>query len=190
MIICKEVDKSFLELYDKVAMNVDVHSEYKVQRINNGLGGLILEEVQVEPYVKDLSIYERATEYEKEFDITNWKFYMAFDGDIPVGAMTVAGPTKGLNMLYGRKDACVLWDIRIADAYKRMGIGQKLLDMGVSDAKKNGYQQMIIECQNNNVQACKFYQKQGAVLSKIDMYAYYLEPEIRDEIQFIWYLDI
>ncbi len=28
--------------------------------------------------------------------------------------------------------------------------------------------------QNNNVQACKFYQKQGAVLSKIDMYAYYL----------------
>ena len=190
MIICKEVDKSFLELYDKVAMNVDVYSEYKVQRINNGLGGLVLEEVQVEPYVKDLSIYERATEYEKEFDIINWKFYMAFDGDIPVGAMTVAGPTKGLNMLYGRKDACVLWDIRIADAYKRMGIGQKLLDMGVSDAKKNGYQQMIIECQNNNVQACKFYQKQGAVLSKIDMYAYYSEPEIRDEIQFIWYLDI
>lgn len=29
------------------------------------------------------------------------------------------------------------------------------------------------------------YQKQGAVLSKIDMYAYYLEPEIRNEIQFI-----
>ena len=49
---------------------------------------------------------------------------------------------------------------------------------------------MIIECQNNNVAACKFYHKQGAVLSKIDMYAYYSEPEIRDEIQFIWYLDI
>ena len=29
MITFKEVDKSFLELYDKVSMNVNVHSEYK-----------------------------------------------------------------------------------------------------------------------------------------------------------------
>ena len=47
MITVKEIDKSFLELYDKVAMNVDVQSEYHVKRINNGLGGLILEEVKV-----------------------------------------------------------------------------------------------------------------------------------------------
>ncbi len=33
MIAVKEVDKSFLELYDKVSMNVDVHSEYRVKRI-------------------------------------------------------------------------------------------------------------------------------------------------------------
>ena len=81
MITVKEIDKSFLELYDKVAMNVDVQSEYHVKRINNGLGGLILEEVKVKPYIKDLSIYERAAEYEKEFDISNWRFYMAFDDD-------------------------------------------------------------------------------------------------------------
>ena len=190
MITVKEVDKSFLAFYDSVSMNVDVRSEYQVIRVDSGLGGLRLEETQVEPYVKDLSQYECASKYEEEFDITNWRFYMAFDGEIPVGAMTVAGKTEGLNMLYGRKDACVLWDIRIADAYKRRGIGQKLLDMGVLDAKKDGYRQMIIECQNNNVQACRFYQKQGAVLSKIDMYAYYSEPEIRNEVQLIWYLDI
>jgi len=161
MITFREVDNSFLALYDKVSMNVDMCSEYKVKGINNGLGGLVLEEVAVMPYVKDLSIYERATEYEKQFDITNWRFYMAFDEDI-----------------------------RVADAYKHKGIGQRLLDMGVANARKDGYQQMIIECQNNNVPACKFYHKQGAMLSKIDMYAYYSEPEIRDEIQLIWYLDI
>ncbi len=190
MIIFREVDKSFLELYDKVSMNVNVYSEYKVKRINNGLGGFVFEEVSVEPYIKDLSIYERAAEYENEFDITNWRFYLAFDGDIPVGAMTIVGKTEGLNMLYGREDACVLWDIRVADTYKHKGIGQKLLNMGILNAKKDGYQQLIIECQNNNVAACKFYQKQGAVLSKIDMYAYYSDPESRNEIQFIWYLDI
>lgn len=99
MIFYKEVDKSYFELYDQVSMNVDVHSEYKIERINQGLGGLLLEEVPVTPYIKDLSKYERATEYEKQFDITNWRFYMAFDEDVPVGAMTIAGTTKGLNML-------------------------------------------------------------------------------------------
>lgn len=190
MITYKEVDKTYFALYDTVPQNVDVRSEYKVQRVNNGLGGLILEEIPVESYVKDLSKYDRATEYEKQFDITNWKFYMAFDGEIPVGAMTIAGTTKGLNMLYGRTDACVLWDIRVADAYKHQGIGQKLLDMGIGGAQEDGYRQVIIECQNNNVPACRFYQKQGAVLAKIDMYAYYSDPAIRDEVQFVWYLDI
>ena len=190
MIIFKEVDSSFFEQYDRVSMNVDVQSEYRVERINNGLGGFVFEEIQVKPYIKDLSKYECATEYENNFDIANWRFYMAFDGDIPVGAMTVAGKTEGLNMLYGREDACVLWDIRVADAYKHNGIGEKLLNMGITDAKNDGYVQMIIECQNNNVPACRFYQKHGAVLSKIDMYAYYSEPEVRNEIQFVWYLNI
>ena len=93
-------------------------------------------------------------------------------------------------MLYGRNDACVLWDIRVADAYKHHGIGQKLLDIGLAGAKKEGYSQMIIECQNNNVPACNFYKKQGAMLSKIDMYAYYFEADIRNEVQFVWYLNL
>ncbi len=37
----------------------------------------------------------------------------------------------------------------------------------------------------DNVQACRFYRKQGAVLSKIDIYAYYLEAEIKNEVQMI-----
>lgn len=190
MIIFKEVDNSYFELYDKVSMNVDVRSEYIVKRINNGLGGLILEETMVQPYRKDLSVYARAAEYEKDFDLTNWRYYMAFEGDVPVGAMTVAGKTPGMNMLSGREDACVLWDIRVDDACKRNGIGKNLLHMGISGAGHDGYHQMIIECQNNNVPACRFYQSQGAVLTRIDMYAYYLDPGAKNEVQLIWYLDL
>ena len=190
MIQYKEIDSSFFELYDRVSMNVDVQTELKITRVNNGLNGLRFDEVPVTPYIKDLSQYERATDYEKLFDITNWKFFMAFDDEIPVGAITMAGTTEGLNMLGGRKDACVLWDIRVADGYKHRGIGQKLFDLGKKSAQQAGYKQMIIECQNNNVPACKFYQKQGALLSKVDMYAYSLDPEIQDEIQFVWYLEL
>ena len=190
MIYVKKTDRSCFEMYDSVSMNVDLKSEYKVKRIDNGLGGFILEEVLVTPYVKDLSVYERATEYEKEFDITHWSFYMAFDDEKPVGAATVAARTDKLYMLAGRDDACVLWDIRVADEYKHQGIGQKLFDLAVKNAKADGYRQMIIECQNNNVPACNFYRKQGALLSKVDMYAYYQEEACRNEVQFLWYLDL
>lgn len=40
MIIFKEIDNSYFDLYDKVSMNIDVRSEYIVKRIDNGLGGL------------------------------------------------------------------------------------------------------------------------------------------------------
>ena len=148
MIILKLIIKPFL--YDQVSMNVEVDSEYKLKRIDSGLGGFLFEEVPVEKCIKDLSEYELAKEYEKTFDISTWKFYMAFAEDKPIGAATVAGPTENLNMLSGRTDACVLWDIRVQDGYKHQGIGQKLFDM----------------------------------------YAYYSEPEVRDEIQLIWYLDL
>ena len=190
MIHVKKTDRSCFELYDSVSQNVDVKSEYRIKRIDNGLGGLVLEEVPVTPYIKDLSVYERATEFEKEFDITHWSFYMAFDDEKPVGALTIAARTDKLYMLGGRDDACVLWDIRVADEYKHRGIGQKMLDLAIKDAKADGYKQMIIECQNNNVPACNFYRKQGALLSKIDMYAYYQEEACRDEAQFVWYLDL
>ena len=184
------MDKTCFELYDQVSQNVDVRSEYRVTRINNGLGGLVFEEVSVTPYVKDLSVYEQATKYEEMFDVSNWRFFMAFDGETPVGAMTVSGTTEGMYMLGGRTDACVLWDIRVADGYKHKGIGQKMLDMGIAAARADGYRLMIIECQNNNVTACKFYRKQGAQLSKVDMNAYDSEPEVADEVQFVWHLEL
>lgn len=63
MILIKEVDKTYFELYDTISMNVDVQSEYRIKRIDNGLGGLLFEKIVVEPYTKDLSVYERATDY-------------------------------------------------------------------------------------------------------------------------------
>ena len=140
MISVKRMDKTCFGMYDTIPMNVDVRTEYQMKRIDNRLG-LIFEEVQVAPYRKDLSVYERAVEYEEKFDIANWYFYMAFDEDKPIGAMTIAGRTPDLNMLSGRDDACVLWDIRVADNYKHQGIGQRLMDIGIEDARN--VQQLI-----------------------------------------------
>lgn len=39
MITYKQVDKSYFEIYDKIPMKVHVESEYKIEKIDNGLGG-------------------------------------------------------------------------------------------------------------------------------------------------------
>ncbi len=102
----KEVDKTYFDLYDQVSMNVEVHSIYTLKRLDSGLSGFIFDEVPVNEYIKDYSKYEIAKEYEKTFDISTWRFYMAFEGEKPVGAATVAGPTENNYMLSGRKETC------------------------------------------------------------------------------------
>lgn len=190
MITYREIDESYFEEYDRIPMLVHIKSILKVKKIENGLGGIFLKETPVNEYLKNLGVYEEATKYTKEFDITNWTFFMAFYDELPIGAGTVVSRTKNVNMLDGRDDMSVLWDIRVDDRYKRQGVGTKLFTMAVKWSKANGFKQMKIECQNNNVQACKFYHKQGAVLGKIDEYAYYNDINIEDGVQLIWYLDL
>ena len=190
MITYREIDESFLNEYDRIPMLIHVKSIFSIEKIDNGLGGFLLKETPVKEYIKDLGVYELAINYSQSFDISNWAFFMAFDNDIPIGAVTIASKTKDVDMLDGRGDMSVLWDIRVDDRYKQQGVCTELFKNAVEWSKSNGMKQMKIECQNINVPACKFYHKHGAILGKVDEYAYYKDAEIKDEIQFIWYLDL
>ena len=192
MIIYKQVDTAYFSQYDSIPMRVNVKSYYKIEKTNRGLGGFTLVETPVEkPYIRDFCIGDDETvERWKRFDLTNWAFFMAFDGERPVGAATIASRDKNVNMLSGRDDLAVLWDIRVDEFYKHQGVGQALFDMAVNWSREQGFVQMKIECLNNNVPAVKFYHKQGAELSAIDEYAYYKESEYRHETQFIWFLNL
>lgn len=190
LITYREIDESYFEKYDRIPMLVHVKSIFRLEKIENGLGGILLKETIVNEITKNLGVYEEATKYADKFDITNWAFFMAFDKEIPIGAVTIASKTKDVQMLDDRDDICVLWDIRVDDRYKQQGVGTKLFNMAVGWSRKNGFKQLKIECQNNNVPACKFYHKHGAVLGKVDEYAYFKETDIKDEVQLIWYLDL
>ena len=190
MITYNEINEDYFEQYDTIPMLVPVRSILALKKIENGLGGILLEETPVKEYIKDLGAYAKAAEYADEFDITNWGFFMSFDGEKPIGAATIVAKPKDPRLVDGRDDLCLLWDLRVDDRYKQQGVGTSLLNMAVEWSRAKGYQQMKIECQNNNVQACKFYQKHGAVLGKIDEYAYYTEAAIKHEVQLVWYLDL
>ena len=181
---------TFLEEYEKIPMLVDVHSILRLEKIDRGLGGILMREVAVEPYVRDLGQYEPPTGFVENFDIRPWGFFAAYDQDRMVAAATVACKTNEIKMLDNRDDLCLLWDIRIDDAYKRLGIGSKVMGMALSWARGKGLRQMKIECQNINIPAVRFYHKHGAVLGTLDEYFYYDDLESRDEVALMWYIDL
>lgn len=191
MITYNQVDTTYFPQYDRIPMFVHVSAFYRIEKHNRGLNGFSFVETPVEPYIKDFCTGDdESVERWKRFDLTNWAFFMAFDDERPVGAATIASRDNEVNMLAGRNDLAVLWDIRVDDAYKHQGIGQTLFDMAVDWSRKHGLRQMKIECQNINIPAVRFYHKQGAVLSAIDEYAYYHDPVLRHEAQLIWFLDL
>ncbi|GHU71071.1 hypothetical protein AGMMS49992_04460 [Clostridia bacterium] len=191
MIAIKQVDTTYFPQYDTISMRVYVEREYRLVKQDNGLGSIIFVETLVEPFIKDFCVGEdeSVTKWLR-WDLSHWGFFMAFDDEKPVGAAAVATRTDEINMLSGRDDLAVLWDIRVADEYKHQGVGNALFQAAVEWSKAQGMVQMKIECQNNNIPAIKFYHKQGAVLGSIDEYAYYNKPYAKGEVQFVWYLDL
>lgn len=47
MFTYREIDESFFEKYDKIPMFVLVKSMFAVEKIENGLGGILLKEIPV-----------------------------------------------------------------------------------------------------------------------------------------------
>lgn len=185
MIRYEEIDVNKLEEYGNIPFGYTTNKKYEIKRIDNGKGGIKLELVDVPTFTKDFG--NNVSHWKELFDMSNWKFFVAYDEDKMIGGSIVATKTKNCNMLEGRDDLAVLWDIRVSEEYKGMGIGTKLFCMAKEYAKSNGFRELKIECQNTNPAAVNFYYKQGAMLGAINMYAYKDYP---DEVQLLLYLDL
>ena len=107
-----------------------------------------------------------------------------------MGAATVAYNTPGVHMLEERSDLTVLWDLRVHPDFRGQGIGARLFQTAEkwSYSRDNPVHQLKIETQNINVDACRFYARQGAVLGGINRFAYF--PTYPDETQLLWYKDL
>jgi ribosomal protein S18 acetylase RimI-like enzyme len=121
------------------------------------------------------------------WDISNWGIFAAVLNDSIVGGCVVALRTPEVNMLEGRTDLAVLWDLRVHPDRKHCGIGTALFQAAKAFANNMGCRLLKIETQNVNVAACHFYNKQGCVLRGLNMSAYSDHPE---ETQLLWYLQL
>ncbi|MEP6787636.1 MAG: GNAT family N-acetyltransferase [Acidobacteriota bacterium] len=174
--------------YETVPILFMVRSKYNVCT-QSGTGGFLLVEEEVEPYLKDYDAdeNERPVNWPPQFDISNWGFFAAFNGEKRVGGAVVAFRTPSLGLLKGREDVASLWDIRVHPDHRGRGLGTMLFDASITWARCQGCHLFKIETQDINVAACRFYENRGCVLREVNRDAY---PPEMNEIQLIWYLDL
>ncbi len=185
-----EESTSVLSDYGKIPIAFEVSSVFEVKVLDHGLGGIRLTEHRLDrPRWKDYDSYENEGpgRWAKQWDLSNWQVLSAYIGTARVAGGVVAWNTPGVHMLEGRDDIGVLWDLRVAPAHRRRGIGGELIEAAAAWASNRGCRMLKVETQNVNVPACRLYANHGFILRTIVPGAY---PELPDEVQLIWCRDL
>lgn len=141
---------------------------YDIQRVSNGF----------------LFIY---TEFDEEKEVSfedsffsEWLeepvAYGAFEGRELVGF--VEGTIEAWNNRYRISNICVF-----DNENKRSGIGSKLMETILSEAKQSGARMVIPETQTCNENAIAFYKKNGFEIIGFDLYSYSNDDPEKHEIR-------
>jgi GNAT superfamily N-acetyltransferase len=178
------VPSQLLIEYAAIPIAFDVTSVLSAQK---GTGGsFTLTERRLDsPYVKDYdAVGDRPLDWAARFDTSQWALFVAQVEGRSLGGATVAIGTPGLDMLEGRNDLAVLWDIRVAPPARGRGVGRALFEAAAAWALERGCHVLKVETQNINVPACRFYAAMGCQLRVVREDAY---PHCHGEAQFLWY---
>lgn len=118
-------------------------------------------------------------EAEDYIDSSDRVAYFAYDGENCVGKILIA---KTWN------NYAHIEDISIAEVNRGQGIGTMLLAQAEKWAIANNLNALSLECQDNNVLASRFYQKNGFVIGGVntELYAMLGEPYVNETAVF-WY---
>jgi streptothricin acetyltransferase len=82
---------------------------------------------------------------------------------------------------------CYIEDIAVGREYRGRGIGRRLINASVEWAKKGGMPGLMLETQDINLAACRFYHRCGFVLGAVDTRLYGNCPN-KDEKALFWYM--
>ena len=183
----REEAPAALAEYAHVPSAFEVRERLAVEMPDAGLGGLrLVAERIASPYVKDYDADpdHHPTAWPRRFDVTGWGILAARVGTERVGGATTVWGAADVEMLRGRDDLAMLWDLRVAPAWRRRGVGAALFRAAERWATSRGARWLEVETQNVNVAACRFYARQGCVLGAVHRFAY---PDLPDEAQLLWY---
>lgn len=176
-------EEPWSELRRYVAVPSSFESPTVFDVLDNANGFELRERHLTEPYRKDYDAVEDPMEWPARFDVSRWALFAGLDGGKRIGGAVAAFDSLGIEMLEGRNDSSVLWDIRVSAEVRRCGVGYALFHAVESWAVAKRCCELEVEAQNTNVAACRFYERQGCRLTEVNRHAY---PHLPNEIQLIW----
>ena len=188
MITIKEESMAVLGEYARVSIAFMVESKCVAVPNECAAGWTLTEERVDPPWIKDYDAVEPPTRWLNQgWDISNWIVISAFSCSERIGGAVIAWKTAGVDFLEGRDDVAVLWDIRVAPAWRRKGIGSVLFRRAIELATIWDCSELKIETQDINAPACRFYAKQGCRLVSVEADAY---PDFPKEVRLVWRLGL
>jgi GNAT superfamily N-acetyltransferase len=125
------------------------------------------------PFRKNYDLLENPLNWPARFDLSKWTLVGAHAGNRRLGG--------AIGVL--EADRIVLWDLRVSPEFQRKDIGSALFRAIESWGRERGCRELMVETQNVNVAACRFYERQGCVLEQANPGAY---PQLPEEIQLIF----
>lgn len=176
----REESASDLDAYARIPSVFTAQTIFAVQPT---VTGWALQEQAVTPFTKDYDALEDPRHWPRDFDTRSWRVLAGFVGGLRVGGAIVAVATPGVDMLEGRTDLAVLWDLRVDAGYRRQAVATALVGAALAWARRAGCSELKVETQNTNPAACRFYARSGFVLAQAHAGAY---PDLPDEVQLIW----
>lgn len=181
---------SRLQTYASIPGALMVEEVFDVHEESAGPEGVrLIRRELTTPYIKDYDRpdSEHPSRWSERFDVTRWGFLTGTINGRDVARAAIVWDAPGVDLLAGREDSALLWDIRVAPAFQRRGVGSTMFRAVEDWARQRGAVRLLIETQNVNVAACSFYQRQGCYLGGFQRFAYSAFPE---EVQLLWFKEL
>lgn len=137
------------------------------------------------PWVKDYDALpeNHPTTWNERFDVANWGLIVARAEGRAIGSVLIALDTPEVEMLEGRRDLAVIWDLRVRPEWRGRGVGSGLVQAADVWARRRGCRELKVETQDIDVPACRLYVARGFSLRQVRPDAY---PECPGETQLLW----
>lgn len=189
MITILELPLAELAGYGSVPISFQATARLRVEPLTPGSGDLAWCEEWITPFTKDYDAIPGTgpSAWSAQWNIANWGLLGAFEGQQRVGGAVLAWNTPGVDLLQGRADIAVLWDLRVHPDYRRQGVGAKLFAHAMVWAQERRCRHLVVETQDINVAACRFYERQGCYLGEVHPFAY---QDFPDEVQLLWHKEL
>jgi len=173
-IILREIDKDSIQHVNQCDSSFIIDSKLVLSTENGKISYTI---VNVPPYTKQYGPEE--VDYSTYISNPDKNVFLAYVDNELAGQIRVIKYWNG----YGCID-----DLAVDAKHRRQGIGRALIARAIEWAKERKLPGMMLETQNNNVEACHLYERCGFELRGFDTNLYKGSNPNTDEIALYWYL--